>query len=64
MLRSDEDVYVPAHLNFGKTILDQLRSMGDEVAIVSIISTTIKTFYFYNLTTSAISAIESPTGTM
>lgn len=31
----DQNVQVPAHLNFGKFILDRLRLKRDEIALVS-----------------------------
>lgn len=31
----DQDVKVPAHLNFGKFILDRLRRKKEEIALVS-----------------------------
>lgn len=31
----DQDVQVPAHLNFGKFILDRLRLKKDEIVLVS-----------------------------
>lgn len=31
----DQNVQVPAHLNFGKFILDRLRLQKDEIALVS-----------------------------
>lgn len=36
-IQGDQNVQVPAHLSFGKFMLDSLRRMGDEIAIVSTI---------------------------
>lgn len=34
-VNGDQGVQVPAHLNFGKYILDRLRSRSEEIAVVS-----------------------------
>lgn len=36
-IKGDENVQVPAHLSFGKFMLDALRRREDEIAIVSTI---------------------------
>lgn len=34
-IQGNQNVQVPEHMNFGKFMLDALRRMGDEIAIVS-----------------------------
>lgn len=40
-IQGNQNVQVPAHLSFGKFMLEALRKMGDEIAIVSIIDNNI-----------------------
>lgn len=35
-IRSDQEIKVPVHLNFGKFILDKIRVKNNEIALVCI----------------------------